>query len=156
MRIMLSIQILACHLVSFIACAYALGATGWARPEYTATVSTHFSGASQAHSGSTVLVLNHDRAATIRVSVATAGDEVLTSVYNDTITTSYKLTGTALGGSADGDWVSSAAFISPAHSYSVEGVGPSEITIWVRGICAADRSNDAGAYTGSVILTVTW
>ena len=149
-------RILTGYIIGCVTCGWALGATGWAQPEYTATITTHFSGTSQTRSGSAVLVLNHDGAATIQASVTTAGDEVLTSSGSDTLTTSYKLTGAALGGSADGDWVSSSAFISPEKSYSVEGTGPSEITIWVRGICAADRSNDAGAYPGSVILTITW
>ena len=152
----ISSRILVGYLIGSIACAYAFGETGWAQPEYTATITTHFSGTSQTHSGSAVLVLNHDGAATIQASVSTAGDEVLTSSGSDTLTTSYKLTGAALGGSADNDWVSSAALISPEKSYSVEGTGPSEITIWVRGGSAADRANDAGAYTGFIILTVTW
>ena len=149
-------QILAGHIIGCVACTYALGVTGWVQPEYTVTITTHFSSTSQSRSGSTVLTLNHDGAATIQASVAVSGDEVLTASSSDTLTTSYKLTGAALGGSADGDWISSSAFILPEKSYSVEGTGPSEITIWVQGISAADRSNDAGAYTGSIILTVTW
>ena len=104
-----------------------------------------------------VLTLNHDGAATIQASVQVSGDEVLTSTStSDTLATSYKLTGAALGASADGDWVSAAAFIAPEKSYTVEGTGPSEITFWAQGISTADRANDAGTYTGSIILTVTW
>lgn len=148
--------ILATYLIGCVACGCCLGATEWAQPEYSVTITTHFDGTSQSRSGSTVLTLNHDGAATIQASVQTAGDEVLTSPGSDTLTTSYKLTGAALGASADGDWVSSAAFIAPEKSYTVEGAGPSEITLWVRGVSAADRANDAGAHTASIILTVTW
>jgi len=137
-------------------CYQAGAATGWAQANYSATVATHFGAVAQAQSTSEVLVLNHDGAATIQASVVSAGDEVLTSVTSDSLTTSYKLTGAVLGGTADGDWVASADFIHASKSYSVTGVGPSNITFWVRGASAANRANDAGAYTGSVILTVTW
>jgi len=120
------------------------------------TISTHVTGTSQSPSGSTALTLNHDGPVTIQASVAVSGDEVLTASSSDTLTTSYKLTGAALGASADADWISAAAFIAPEKSYSAEGTGPSEITIWVRGTSAADRANDQGAYTAAIILTVTW
>ncbi len=144
------------YLVGCVACGCVLGATGWEQSEYTATITSHFGGTSQTRSGSTVLTLNHDFVVTIHASVPRAGDEVLASPTNDTLTTSYKLTGAALGSSADSDWVSSSAFISPGNLYTVEGTGPSEITFWVRGISATGRANSAGTYTASIILTATW
>ena len=156
MRTRISDRLLAACLTVCLACNGAAGATGWAQPTGSVTISTHFQATSQSWSGSTVLTLNHDGAVTIQASVATGGDEVLTASTNDALVTSYKLTGAALGGSADGDWVSSSAFISPARSYSVEGTGPSEITFWARGTSAADRANDAGTYTAVIILTATW
>ena len=142
--------------VGCLACCLAFGETQWAQPEATATISTHFNGTALSRSGSTVLTLNHDQAVTIRASVTTTGDETLTSSGNDTLTTAYKLTGVALGGSADDEWVSSSAFISPQKSYSVAGIGPSQITFWVCATAAADRANDAGTYSARVILTATW
>ena len=59
--------------------------TGWVQPEYTVTITTHFSSTSQSRSGSTVLTLNHDGAATIQASVAVSGDEVLTASSSDTL-----------------------------------------------------------------------
>jgi len=142
-------------LIGFPLCRWAPAATGWAQGEYSVSIVAHFTGTSQTQSGSEVLTLNHDAAATIRASVQTSGDEVLTSFGSDVLTTSYKLTGADLGGS-DGDWVSAAAFIAPEKSYTVEGGGPSELTFWVQGISGADRANDTGIYTASIILTVTW
>jgi len=135
----------------------ALAVTGWAQPEYTATPSPHITGLGQTCTDAIVLVLNHDGAAAIQASAAGAGDEVLThQTTGDTLATSYKLTGAALGASSDADWVAADQFISPARSYSVEGVGPSDITFHVRGEAAPARANDAGTYTASIILTVTW
>ncbi len=135
----------------------ALAVTGWAQPAYSATLSPNITGVGQVSSDSTVLTLNHDGAATIQASAAQPGDEVLThQTTSDTLVTSYKLTGAILGASSDTDWVSSSQFISPARSYSVEGVGMSDITFHVRGEAASIRANDAGAYAASIILTVMW
>lgn len=148
--------ILAAFIVGCVAHSAVFGALGWQYPPHTVTIATHFTGTSQAQSGSTVMTLKHPQPATIQASVATAGDEVLTCSTSDILATSYKLTGAALGGTADTDWVASSAFISPARSYSIAGAGPLEITIWVQGVSAANRANDAGTYTASVILTATW
>ena len=156
MRNRTSGPILAAYVICCVACGWAAGATGWAQPEYTVTITTPFSGMSQTRSGSTVVTLNHDAAVTIQASVAAAGDEVLRSPGGDTLTTSYKLTGAALGGSADTNWVPSSTFISAQRSYGVEGTGPSEITIRARSISASDRANEAATYTAFIILTVTW
>ena len=135
----------------------ALGVTGWAQPEYTAALSPNITGTGQACTDSPVMMLNHDGAATIQASVVQAGDEVLThDTTADTLVTSYKLTGAALGASADADWVSSTDFIAPARSYNVEGSGLSEITFHVRGEAAPLRANDAGTYSASIIVTVLW
>ncbi len=135
----------------------ALAITGWAQPEYSATLSPNITSVGQISSDSTALMLNHDGAATIQASTAQPGDEVLThQTTSDTLVTSYKLTGAALGASSDTDWVSSSQFISPARSYSVEGIGPSDITFHVRGEAASIRANDAGTYAASIVLTVMW
>jgi len=140
-----------------VTCGLALGATGWVQPEYTVTLSPAFAGAGQTRTGSTVLTLNHDGPATIQASVVQAGDEVLShDTTADTLVTSYSLTGAALGASADADWVSSSQFVAPARSYTVEGSGLSDITFHVRGAAAPLRANDAGAYSASIVLTVTW
>jgi len=149
-----SLIFVAC-LVGCATCTWTLGAAQWVDKTGTITIATHFSGTSQSCAGDTALTLNHDGAATIQASVATSGDETLTSSSSDTLTTSYKLTGAALS-EPDSEWVSSAAFISPERSYAVQGTGPSEITLHVRGISASGRANDAGAYTGSITLTVAW
>jgi hypothetical protein len=130
--------------------------TGWQQPNYSATIATHFTGRGQSQTGSSVMVLNHDGAATIRVSAVSSGSEVLKSVSSDTLTTSYMLTGSALGASADGDWVASSTFADPGRSYSVQGTGPSDITLSVRGASRSDRAVDAGTYNASLVVTVSW
>lgn len=138
-------------------CGSASAITGWAQPEYTATPAPHITGLGQACTDAIILVLDHDGVAAIQASAIQPGDEVLThETTGDTLATSYKLTGAALGASSDTDWVASAQFILPARSYSVEGVGPSDITFHVQGEAAAVRANDAGTYTASIVLTVTW
>lgn len=135
---------------------WALPATSWSQPTQSVTITTHFTATDQARSGSAVLTLDHDGPVTIRASVVRAGDQVLTAAGGDTLATSYKLTGSALGGSADANWVASSAFIAPEKFYSVEGTGPSDLTLSVRGQTSPSRANDAGAYAASVVLTVTW
>ncbi len=148
--------ILAAFIIGCVAHSSVFGALGWQASPYTVTIATHFTGTSQAQSGSTVMTLKHPQPATIQASVVTAGDEVLTSSSSDILVTSYQLTGAALGGTADTGWVASSAFILPARSYTTVGAGPSDITISVQGVSAANRANDAGAYTATIILTATW
>ncbi len=131
----------------------ALGDASWSGQPYTLAISNHITGRGQVQSGSLAMTLNHDAPCTITVSVETAGDEALASA-NDTLVTSYKLTGTALQ-NADGDWVDSTTFLT--HSYNVLGAGPGdEITLWARAVAGTNRANNAGDYTASVILTTSW
>ncbi|HUU91852.1 MAG TPA: hypothetical protein VM238_11675 [Phycisphaerae bacterium] len=139
------------------ACGSASAITGWAETEYTATASPHITGLGQTCTDAIILVLDHDGDAAIQASTVQPGDEFLThQTTGDTLATSYKLTGAALGASSDADWVAAAQFILPARSYSVQGVGPSDITFHVQGEAAPTRANDAGTYTASIVLTVTW
>jgi hypothetical protein len=148
---------LGCLLAVGVPCLSAWASAQWTQPTYSLTIASHLTGSGDAQSGSTVIALEYDGPVTIQASAASAGSEVLTSASHDTLTTSYKLTGAALGGTADNDWVPSATFVSPAKSYSVEGTGPSsEITLSVRAQTAAGRANDAGGYTASVVLTASW
>ena len=125
----------------------------WVGEPYTLAVPTHITGAGQAHSGSLVLTLEHNRHCTITVSVANAGDEVLTFA-GDTLATSYKLTGAGLV-NGDADWVASSTFLT--RNYDLRTVGPSDqITIWVQAAASSSRANNAGTYSASVILTASW
>lgn len=138
-------------------CGSASAITGWVQPEYAATPSPHITGLGQTCTDTIILVLDHDGDAAIHASAVQPGDEVLThETTGDTLATSYKLTGAVLGASSDTDWVAAAQFILPARSYSVEGVGPSDISFHVQGEATAVRANDAGTYTASIVLTVTW
>gem|GEM_PF-2245147 len=148
--------ILAAFLIGCAASAGALAVTGWAQPNGSVGIAAHFTAMNQANSGQAVLMLNHDGPVTLQAAEAGAGDAVLTSPSSDILATAYKLTGAALGSSADADWVSASEFVHPSRSYAVEGAGLSEITLSVRGASAAGRANDAGVYNASVILTVSW
>ncbi len=151
------ISVLAAVVAALAGAPAGLAITGWDQPTYALGLGQHFAGRSQSQSGSVVLTLVDHWAATISVSVVGAGDEVLThSATGDTLATHYKLTGAALGASADNDWVPAATFVQPGRTYTVEGSGTSEITMWAQGTSAADRANDAGAYSASVTLTVSW
>ena len=148
--------VLAGLLLVFVGCVCLWAATGWQQSNYPVTIATHFTGRGQGLTGSTVMVLNHDGAATIRAAASSGGSEVLKSASNDSLTTSYMLTGAVLGATADTDWVSSSAFIDAGRSYSVQGTGPSKITLSLRGVSRSDRAVDAGTYNASIILTVSW
>ena len=148
---------LSCGLLVAVSLGTGTMAAEWAQPNYNLGIPTAFSAVGQAQSGLVALTLNHDGACTVQASVAQAGNEVLTrQVGADTLATSYKLTGAVLGGTADQDWVGSAAFIDPGRSYAVSGGGPSEIVLHARGAAPSNRATDAGTYEASIILTVSW
>jgi len=131
----------------------ALGGANWSGQQpYTLAVPEHITGARQAPIGSLEMTLDHDTPCTITVSVAKAGDEVLTSA-GDTLVTSYKLMGAALQNGGDGDWVDSSTFLT--RNYSVQGTDP-KIKIWVEAAAGSGRANNAGTYSASVILTASW
>ena len=129
----------------------ALGGANWSGQPYTLAVPDHITGAGQAPIGSLEMTLDHDTPCTITVSVAKAGDEVLTSA-GDTLVTRYKLTGAAL---LNGDevWVDSSKFLT--GNYSVQGADP-KIKIWVEAAAGSGRATNAGTYSASVILTASW
>lgn len=127
----------------------------WAQPTFSVTV-PDLTAMGQAQSGSVLLTLQHDGPASIQAAATTAGSEVLRSGGGDSLLTSYRLTGAALGASADADFIASSSFIAPTKTYTVQGVGPSELTLQVQARTAADRANAAAAYSGSVTLTLSW
>jgi len=147
------LRLVACAASLCLACGLLLAA-GWAGQPYAVSVANHISARKQSQSDSLKMTLQHDSPCSITVSVAQAGDEVLTLSGSDILTTAYMLRGPSLQ-NGDGDWVASSVFLT--HSYLVEGNGPSdEITIWVCATSADDRANDAGSYSSAVTLTASW
>jgi len=150
------------HLVQFAAM---VAVVGWARgvtlagatwngQPYSLTMPTHISAIGQASTGSINLPLQHDSACNISVSVAQAGNEVLTHA-GQTLTTYYKLTGAALQGDADATWVTSSDFLT--HVYHIASTGPMDtLTLSVKATVPANSAPPAGDYNASIILTVTW
>ncbi|MCY2951663.1 MAG: hypothetical protein NTU53_06755 [Planctomycetota bacterium] len=135
------------------AAGVAQGDAGWVGQPYSVSIPTHINSINQAVSASTDITLHHDDACDIAVSVALAGDEVLTS-SGRTLTTAYMLTGTDLS-IPDGAWVASATFIT--KTYHVLGTGPnSTITLSVQATPPSNQAPDAGTYTGSITLTASW
>ncbi|MGA2498350.1 MAG: hypothetical protein ABSH20_11450 [Tepidisphaeraceae bacterium] len=125
----------------------------WLGQPYSVSIPTHINGINQVITSSSNLTLHHDVACDILVSVAVAGNEVLTT-GGRTLTTAYKLTGADVS-NADGAWVPSATFIT--KTYHVVGTGPnSTITIAVQATPPSNRAADAGAYSASITLTATW
>lgn len=139
--------------VGGVACRLVVGANGWAGQPYSVTIAPHITGCGQSPSGSAVMMLDHDVPCTIQPSVLHGGDEVLTS-SGRTLVTNYKLTGADL---QDGDatWVTSANFLS--RTYNCGGTGPaSQITLSVQAASSANRADEAGAYSASIVLTASW
>jgi len=133
--------------------AASFGGASWAGQPYSVTMPTHITALGQSFNSSSNLTLQHDVSCSIGVSVAQAGDEILTN-GGATLTTSYKLTGAGLQ-NGDAGWVASTAFL--AHTYNVPSTGPTDIvTISVKADAPADHAPEAGAYTASIILTVSW
>ena len=148
--------ILGCLLVLGVPCLRAWAVAQWTQPNYSVTITSRLTKADDTQYSSAVMRLDHDEPVTIHVSAASSGSEVLRSSTNDTLTTSYKLTGLSLSNPDDG-WVPSATFVSPARSYGVQSIGPfSEITIWAQAQTAAGRANDSGSYEASMVLTASW
>jgi hypothetical protein len=100
------------------------------------------------------MTLQHTVACDIVVSVALPGNEVLTlgGLGGRTLTTAYKLTGEL--STPDGAWVGSATFIG--RTYPVVGGPNSVITLSVQATPPSNQAPDAGTYTASITLTVTW
>ena len=133
------------------AAGVAQGGASWLAQPYSVSIPTHISGTNQAVSASTDMMLQHDVACSIVVSVG-LGNEVLT-LNGRTLTTAYKLEGTHLSDS-DTDWVGSATFIT--KTYHVLGTVDSTIKLSVQATAPSNQAPDAGAYTASITLTASW
>jgi hypothetical protein len=140
-------------LAALFCCARAGGQTQWQNRPYSFTVSGPIQHVGETCTGTSALTLSHDGACTLSVSVTQAGDEVLTQrPGGPTLTTSYKLTGITDG---DADYLSSGAFL--LRMYSVPGpAGVENLTLWVRAETPPDQVPEAGDYTATIILTVTF
>jgi len=135
------------------AAGVAQGGASWLGQPYSVSIPTHINRTNQAVDASTNMTLQHDVACDIAVSVALAGDEVLT-LNGRTLTTAYKLEGIHLSDS-DTDWVASATFIT--KTYHVVGTGPnSTITLSVQATAPSNQAPEAGVYTANITLTATW
>ena len=134
-----------------------LGAS-WTPAGYNLEILTHFSQTGQQHTGSVTLTLEHTEDITLAITANGAGKEVFAcQTSGDTLVTRYKLTGADLGGAADSAWVSSSDFISPSRSYPLPYTdGVSQVTLEAQCTSSANRANDAGAYSASLVITATW
>lgn len=134
-------------------------ADGWTPPSYNLEILTHFTQVAQQHVGSVVMTLEHTQDVTLNVSANGAGKEVFTCQApgsTDTLLTRYKLTGADLV-APDTEWVSSSDFIQPSRTYLVPYTdGVSQITLEAQCTASDGRAQDAGSYTGSLIITATW
>ncbi len=148
-----SILILFCLGTACAGQSLTFGGAGWPGQPYSLGITEHVTAPGQVRSGSVAMTLEHDAPCMISVSVGEAGDQMLTC-NGDTLTTSYKLTGASLQ-NPDTGWVGSQTFLT--RTYDVQGNGPTaEITIGVRAAASATRANQAGTYSASVVLTVSW
>jgi hypothetical protein len=132
----------------------ALAATQWSGLPYSVTLSSHINAVGQTSTGTRSIFLSHDAACTISVSVAVAGDEVLTlgGSGGPTLQTYYRLTGMA---DNDASWLTSTQFLSRTYT-TPAGSGMEFLTLRVQGVAPSDKAPPAGNYHASVILTVTF
>jgi hypothetical protein len=135
------------------ACSQTLGAATWVGQPFQLTMPTHITAAGQSSIGSINLTFDHDAPCTLAVSVASSGDEVLKRGASE-LTTFYKISGPQVPNS-DADWVVADEFLT--HIYTVLGSGAADtITLSVKGTAPALSAPDAGGYSASLILTVSW
>jgi spore coat protein U-like protein len=140
-------------LAALFCCALAMGDTQWLGQPYSVVMTDHIRGLGQSSTGSTVLTLTHDSLCTLTVSTPQAGDEVLRQggPGGATLDTAYMITDIAAG---DADWVGSTAFLT--RSYLIPGNGTVHPTLHVKGTAPTDRAPEAGTYTATIVLTVTF
>jgi hypothetical protein len=141
-------------LTALLCCAPAGGDSQWQGLPYSVSM-TAVQRAGQATTGSTTLTLAHGEPCTVSVSAPVAGAQVLTlggvGSGGPTLTTSYMLTGIASG---DADWVPAGNFLT--RTYAVGGTGVATLTLSVKGDPPGGRAAEAGNYTATIILTVTF
>lgn len=131
----------------------ALGGANWVGQPYSLSIPTHIAASGQTVNGSLLLTLQHDVSCSVVISVAQPGNQVLKR-GGQSLVTAYKLTGAALS-DGDADYLASDAFI--ARTYHLPGTGPSDaLTLWVQGTAPSGQALDAGAYTSTIVMTVTW
>ena len=141
-------------IVALVVCAqgYVYGAASWLGQPYVLNIPTSITTCGQAISGSINLTLDHDSPCTLSVSAA-GGTEVLKK-GSSSLTTYYKIISGNVPES-DLDWVGSGDFLT--HMYTVLGSGAGDtITLWVKGVAPGLTAPDAGVYTATVTLTVSW
>jgi len=131
----------------------------WVQTPYTVTLSEHFTQVNQTRTGFTALVLHHDVAVTVQISVPEAGGSQLRCTApgsTDSLGTSYKLSGVRLAPS-DGAWIDAADFVGRSYTLSPAAGEPynSSIQLDARGAGATNRANDNGEYTATITVTAT-
>lgn len=153
-RIFRGISMLIPALLAVCMCRWpAYGDASFVNPAPTLAIATHVSSIGQTIEDSLDIPLNHDSACSLSITSASPGDEQL---HNGpaSLSTFYKLTGAALL-NPDSNWVASGTFVS--QSYTIPGTGPLDhLTLWARATTPVNSAPDAGLYSASVIITVTW
>ena len=141
---------LAVSLAIALASGVTFGGATWVSPTYTLNTSAHISAVGQVRTGSINLTVNHDAPCTLTV----AGNPTLTN-GSSTLATAYKLTGPGYVTNRDVAWVPAATFLT--HSYGITNPGPATtLTLDVQATPPPDAAPDAGVYTATVTLTVSW
>ncbi len=145
----------AAMLAALFCCARAPGATQFIGTPYSVALA-HINHVGQASTGSTAIRLNHTGGCTLSVSAPQDKGEVLTlggaGGGGPTLATSYKITGIA---DQDTDWVDSNAILSRTYTIPPGG-GVTDLTLWVQGVAPSNSAPEAGAYTATIVLTVTF
>jgi hypothetical protein len=138
--------------ILILAGAFAFAGASWSGEPFSINM-PHINHGGQVRTDSVGLTLLHDASCSIEISIAQAGDHILKS-GGSTLATSYKLTGPAL---LDGDanWVAADDFL--LHTYHIPGSGPVDtLTLQVQAAPSNGGAPDAGTYSASLVVTVTW
>ena len=139
-------------LLSVLVCSnHSIGVTAWVGGPFTVVMTTPIAHVGESFSGSSEMPLAHDATCSLSIS-ASNGSEVLKNAGGAALDTQYKVTGIADG---DATWVDSTSFLS--RTYSVPGNNTTtNITLWVQGTAPANTAPEAGAYSATITLTVTF
>ena len=141
--------------LSVLAPALRVYAAASIAPSFTVNLAPYISHAEDVATGYVDMVLTHDTPCSITVSVISSGDEILHNAgKTSTLATSYKLTGDHVQ-NPDASFIDAATFLG--RSYSVLGAGPLDnLTLNIQATPSGLYAPDAGSYSATFALTVTW
>lgn len=124
----------------------------WVELNYALTIENEFNSTHQTEEGSIDLTLHHNVAVNLSIDEVETDSRLLTSSTEDTLTTSYKLSGNNLTPS-DTEYKSADDFIVSTYQVAKPGTDYSTMTFYCQGESHPVRANDKGTYTSKIRIT---